>query len=62
MLIWVPLMGAGVLGGFVFIAAAGEEVPVVVAAAIGGLALVSAILAAVPLVRRPSGALRLTPA
>jgi hypothetical protein len=57
MLIWVALMGAGVVGGFLFTAAAGEEVPVVVAAVIGALSLVSAALAAVPLVRQASGAL-----
>jgi hypothetical protein len=62
MLIWVPLMGAGVLGGFVFTAAAGEDVPVTIVGVIGGLGLVSAILAAVPLVRHPSRAPHLTPA
>jgi hypothetical protein len=59
MLIWVPLMGAGVLGGFVFAAIAGEEVPAAVIAVVGGLSLVSAILAAVPL-RRASGEVNLT--
>jgi hypothetical protein len=57
MLIWVALMGAGVVGGFLFTAAAGEEVPVVVAAVIGALSLVSAAFAAVPLVRQASGPL-----
>jgi hypothetical protein len=60
MLIWVALMGAGVLGGFVFSAAAGEEIPVVVAGVIAGLSLVAAALAAVPLVRRASVPLRTT--
>jgi hypothetical protein len=46
MLVWVPLMGAGVLGGFVYVAAAGEEVPMAVAAVIGALSVASAILAA----------------
>jgi len=50
MLIWVPLMSAGILGGFVFMAAAGEEVPIVVAVVVGGLGIVTAIVAAVPLV------------
>ena len=54
MLIWVALMGAGVLGGFVFAAAAGEEVPVVVALVIGGLSVASAALAAVPILRHAS--------
>lgn len=51
MLIWVPLMGAGVLGGFVLAAAAGEEVPIVVAAVIGALCVASAGLAVVAIVR-----------
>jgi hypothetical protein len=58
MLVWVALMGAGVLGGFVFSAAAGEEIPVVVASVIAGLSLVAAALAAVPLVRRAPAQLR----
>jgi len=62
MLIWVPLMSAGVLGGFVFIAAAGDEIPVVVVAIVGGLGLVSAILATAPLVRRPTQARNAAPA
>ena len=57
MLIWVALMGAGVVGGFLFSAAAGEEVPVAVAVIIGALSLVSAALAAVPIVRHASGPL-----
>jgi hypothetical protein len=55
MLIWVALMGAGVVGGFLFSAAAGEEVPVAVAVVIGALSLVSAAMAAVPIVRHASG-------
>ena len=51
MLIWVALMGAGVVGGFLFSAAAGEEVPAVVALVIGALSVVSAALAAVPILR-----------
>jgi hypothetical protein len=51
MLIWVPLMSAGVLGGFVLAAAAGEAVPIAVVAVIGGVGVASAILAVVPLVR-----------
>jgi hypothetical protein len=45
-------MGAGVVGGFLSSAAAGEEVPVVVALVIGGLSLASAALASVPILRR----------
>jgi hypothetical protein len=54
MLIWVALMGAGVVGGFLFSAAAGEEIPVVVAVVIGALSVASAALAAAPLVRHAS--------
>jgi hypothetical protein len=57
MLVWVALMGAGVVGGFLFSAAAGEEVPVVVAVVISALSMVSAVLAAIPVVRRSSGRL-----
>jgi len=56
MLIWVALMGAGVVGGFLFSALAGEAVPLAVALVIAALSVVSAVLAAVPLVRHaPSG-------
>jgi hypothetical protein len=56
MLIWVALMGAGVVGGFLVSALAGEAVPVAVALVIGALSVGSAALAAVPLVRHaPSG-------
>jgi hypothetical protein len=61
MLIWVALMGAGVVGGFLFSAAAGEEVPAVVAVVIGALSLVSAALAAVPLAQRGSGGATVSP-
>jgi hypothetical protein len=46
MLVWVPLMGAGVLGGFVFAALAGDEIPTAVAAVIAALSVASAALAA----------------
>ena len=59
MLVWVALMGAGVVGGFLFSAAAGEEVPVVVAVVIGALSLASAALASVPILGRASRALTL---
>jgi hypothetical protein len=50
MLVWVPLMGAGVLGGFVFAALAGDEIPTTVATVIAVLSVASAILAAVAMV------------
>ena len=58
MLVWVPLMGAGVVGGIVLMAAAGEHTAVPVAVAIIFLGVVSSILAAVALVvpRALSGA------
>src|SRR3954454_12006318 len=55
MLIWVPLMSAGILGGFVFAAAAGDEVPLAVAIVVGAVGLVSAILAVVPIARHRAG-------
>ena len=54
MLVWVPLMGGGVVGGFVLMAAAGDQSAVPVAVAITILAIASAILAAVAVVRRGS--------
>jgi hypothetical protein len=51
MLIWVAHMGAGVVGGFLMIAAAGDQIPAPVVVAIGGLSVASSILAAVALVR-----------
>jgi len=55
MLIWVALMGAGVVGGFLLMAAAGDQIAVPVVVAISGLSVASLILAAVALVR-PSSA------
>jgi hypothetical protein len=49
--VWVPLMGAGVVGGIVLMAAAGDETAVPVAVAITVLGVVSSILAAVAIVR-----------
>jgi hypothetical protein len=51
MLIWVALMGAGVVGGFLLMATAGDQIAVPVVAAISGLSVASSILAAVALVR-----------
>lgn len=55
MLIWVPLMGAGVLGGFVLGAINGDAVPIAVASVIGTLCVASASLAVVAIVRPPAG-------
>ncbi len=57
MLIWVTLMGAGVVGGFLMMAAAGDEIPVPIALAITGLSVVSAVLAASAVVRPASMAM-----
>src|SRR4051812_16429254 len=51
MLVWVPLMGGGVVGGIVLMAAAGDQTAVPVAVAISVLAVVSSTLAAVAIVR-----------
>jgi hypothetical protein len=62
MLVWVPLMGAGVVGGIVLMAAAGDQTAVPVAVAITVLGIVSSILAAVAVVRPRgvTGPVRLT--
>jgi hypothetical protein len=60
MLVWVPLMGAGVVGGIVLMAAAGDETALPVGAAITVLGVVSSILAAVAVVR-PRAATGLAP-
>ena len=51
MLVWVPLMGAGVVGGIVLMAVAGDQTAVPVAVVITVLGVVSSILAAVAIVR-----------
>ncbi|HET7027602.1 MAG TPA: hypothetical protein VFI28_07910, partial [Candidatus Limnocylindrales bacterium] len=53
LLVFAALIGAESLGGFLFTAAAGEEVPVPVAVVLGVVALVAAALAWVAL--RPTG-------
>jgi hypothetical protein len=58
MLVWVPLMGGGVVGGIVLIAAAGDQTALPVAVAITVLGVASSILAAVAIVR-PGSATRL---
>ena len=62
MLVWVPLMGAGVVGGIVLMAAAGDQTAVPVAVVITVLGVVSSILAAVAIVRprAATGPVRLT--
>ncbi len=51
MLVWVPLMGAGVVGGIVLMAVAGDQTAVPVALVITVLGVASSILAAVAIVR-----------
>ena len=51
MLVWVPLMGGGVVGGIVLMAAAGDHTAVPVAVVIAVLGVVSSVLAAGALVR-----------
>jgi len=61
MLVWVPLMGAGVVGGIVLMAAGGDETALPVGAAITVLGVVSAILAADAVVRPRAGAAHVRP-
>ena len=56
MLIWVALMGAGVVGGFLMIAVAGDEIAVPIAVVIAGLSVVSGFLAVAAVVRPGSAA------
>jgi hypothetical protein len=51
MLIWVALMGAGVVGGFLVMATAGETIPVAIVTVISLIIIVSSILAARAVVR-----------
>jgi len=62
MLVWVPLMGAGVVGGIVLMVAAGDQTALPVAVVITVLGVVSSILAAVAIVRprATTGPARLT--
>ena len=62
MLIWVALMGAGVVGGFLLMAAAGDQIAVPVVVIISALSIASTILAAAALVRpgSASGLVRTT--
>jgi hypothetical protein len=54
LLIWVGLMGAGVVGGFILIAINGDSSAWSIGVAIALLSLASGALAAVPLVRSRS--------
>jgi hypothetical protein len=60
MLVWVPLMGGGVVGGIVLMAADGDPTAVPVAVVISVLGVVSSILAAAAIVR-PRSATALVP-
>ena len=51
MLVWAALMGAGVVGGLLLMAAGGDELAVGVVTVISGLSVVTAILASRALVR-----------
>jgi hypothetical protein len=57
MLVWVPLMGAGVVGGIALMAAAGDQTALPVAVVISAVGVVSSILAVAAIVRSraPSG-------
>ena len=58
MLLWVPLMGGGVVGGIVLMVASGDLAAVPVAVVITVLGVASAVLAAAAIVRsRPDSAL-----
>jgi hypothetical protein len=62
MLVWVPLMGAGVVGGIVLMAIAGDPSAVPVAFAITVVAVASALLATVAIVRPTPATRPLRPA
>jgi hypothetical protein len=61
MLVWVPLMGAGVVGGIVLMAVAGDQTALPVAVVITALGVVSTILAAVAVVGPRAGAAHIRP-
>jgi hypothetical protein len=61
MLVWLPLMGAGVVGGMVLMAVAGDQTVVPVAVVITVLGVVSSALAAVALLRPRAGAALVRP-
>jgi hypothetical protein len=55
MLVWVPLMGAGVVGGMLLMAIAGDTTALPIAVVITALGLVSATIAAAAIVRPRAG-------
>jgi hypothetical protein len=55
MLVWVPLMGGGVVGGIVLMAMAGDVTGIPVAVVITALGVVSSILALLAVVQQPAG-------
>jgi hypothetical protein len=63
MLIWVALMGAGVVGGFLFMAAVGDRVALPVVVAIVGLSVTSSVLATIAIgrPRQATGLARTSP-
>jgi len=54
MLVWIPLMGAGVIGGFLLMAAGGDEIALPIVVGISGLSVASSVLAALALARPES--------
>jgi hypothetical protein len=62
MLVWVPLMGAGVVGGMLLMAIAGDTTALPIAVVITALGLVSSILAARAIVRPRAGTTRVAAA
>jgi hypothetical protein len=62
MLVWVPLMGGGVVGGIVLMAVAGDSTAVPVAVVITVLGVVSSALAAVAVIGPRAGAAHVRPA
>jgi hypothetical protein len=62
MLVWVPLMGAGVVGGMLLMAIAGDTTALPIAVVITALGLVSSILAALAIVRPRAGTTRVAAA
>jgi hypothetical protein len=53
MLVWIVLTSAGIVGGFLIAAIAGDEVPIVVAVVVGGVGALAGVLAVVAVARRP---------
>jgi hypothetical protein len=60
MLVWVPLMGAGVVGGMLLMAVAGDTAALPIAVVITALGLVSATLAVLAIGRPRAGTARIS--